>query len=100
MSNQDMAAAIAAKIVALLSQGVTVPASTKPVKARKAKPKAKRGKAKAKPKAEAKPKEKKGATDAQRAYFNALKVSNPCPFRPGMVEINAYRAAKAAGLVG
>jgi hypothetical protein len=88
MSNKDMAAALAAIVALLSQQGITVP-TTKPVKARKAK-------AKAEPKA----KRKKGATPAQRAHYNSMKTSHPCPFRPGMVEREAYRAAKAAGLIG
>ncbi len=88
MSNETVAATLRRLVTLLEQQSITLPQPE-----RKRKPKAEPPKA-------AKPKKKKGATDAQRAYYNAMKISHPCPFRPGLVEREAYRAAKKAGLIG
>lgn len=80
MSNKDMAAAIAALVALLSQQGITVPASTKPAKARKAK---------------AEPKAKRKATPQQKANYLALKKQHG-----GKIPREVYLAAKAAGQVG
>lgn len=81
MSNKDMAAAIAALVALLSQQGITVPASTKPVKGKR--------------KAKAEPKAKRKATPQQKANYLALKKQHG-----GKIPREIYLAAKAAGQVG
>jgi len=76
MSNKDMAAALAAIVALLQQQGVTVPATTKRAKARKAKAKSK-------------------VTPEKKANYLALKKQHG-----GRIPRDIYLAAKAAGQIG